>query len=105
MLYQGRLSHAEPWLERAERTLRPELEPAPGMSLRYARAVLEMARGRYQQALAAFEAAEKLAATLVTRHASVTSMRSRMMHTLVRLGQTVRTAARRSAAAARAAQQ
>jgi LuxR family transcriptional regulator, maltose regulon positive regulatory protein len=60
------------------------------MSLLYARAVLEMARGRYLQALAAFQAAEKLAATLVTAHTSVTSMRSRMLHTLVRLGQTDR---------------
>jgi len=66
MLYQGRLDEAEPWLERAERTLRTEVEPAAGMSLRYARAVLELARGRYQEALAAFRGAEKLAATLVT---------------------------------------
>jgi LuxR family maltose regulon positive regulatory protein len=88
MLYQGRLADAEPWLERAERTLRPEVEPVAGMSLRHARAVLEMARGRYQQALAAFQAAENLAATLATPHTSVTSMRSRMLHTLVRLGQT-----------------
>ena len=54
MLYQGRLDEAEPWLERAERTLRAEVEPAAGMSLRYARAVLELARGRYPEALAAF---------------------------------------------------
>jgi LuxR family maltose regulon positive regulatory protein len=87
MLYQGRLADAEPWLERAERTLRPEVEPAGGVSLRYARAVLEMARGRYQQALAAFQAAENLAATLATPHTSASSMRSRMLHTLVRLGQ------------------
>ena len=33
MLYQGRLDEAEPWLERAERTLRTEVEPAAGMSL------------------------------------------------------------------------
>ena len=45
MLYQGRLDEAEPWLERAERTLRTEVEPAAGMSLRYARSVLELARG------------------------------------------------------------
>jgi LuxR family maltose regulon positive regulatory protein len=90
MLYQGRLADAEPWLERAERTLRPEVEPAAGMSLRYARAVLEMARGRYQQALAAFQAAEKLAATLVTPHPTVTAMRSHMLHALVQLGQTGR---------------
>ena len=88
MLYQGRLDEAEPWLERAEQTLRAEVEPAAGMSLRYARAVLELARGRYQEALAAFRRAETLAATLATQHTSVTSMRSRMLQTLVRLGQT-----------------
>jgi LuxR family maltose regulon positive regulatory protein len=93
MLYQGRLADAGPWLERAEHTLRPEVEPAAGVSLRYARAVLEMARGRYQQALAAFEAAENLAATLVTPHPCATSMRSLRLHTLVRLGQPGRTEA------------
>jgi len=90
LLYQGRLDEAEPWLERAERTLRDEVEPAAGTSLRHARAVLELARGRYQEALAAFRGAEKLAATLVGPHTSVTSMRSRMLQTLVRLGQTGR---------------
>ena len=90
MLFQGRLDEAEPWLERAERTLRTEVEPAAGMSLRYARAVLELARGRYQEALAAFRGAEKLTATLVRPHTCVTSMRSRMLQTLVRLGQTGR---------------
>ena len=88
LLYQGRLAEAEPWLERAERTLRTEVEPAAGMSLRYARAVLELARGRPQEALAAFRAAEKLAAELVTPHTCVTSMRSHRLQTLVRLGQT-----------------
>jgi LuxR family transcriptional regulator, maltose regulon positive regulatory protein len=90
LLYRGRLAEAEPWLERAERTLRTEVEPAAGMSLRYTRAVLELARGRYQEALAAFRAAEKLAATLVMPHTCVTSMRSCMLQTLVRLGQTER---------------
>jgi LuxR family transcriptional regulator, maltose regulon positive regulatory protein len=60
------------------------------MSLRYARAVLELARGRDAEALAAFGAAEELAATLVRPHTLVTSMRSRMLQTLVRLGQTGR---------------
>ena len=87
LLYQGRLEEAEPWLERAERTLRSEVEPAAGMSLRYARAVLELARGRYHEALAAFRDAEKLAMTLARPHTYVTSMRSRMAQTLVRLGQ------------------
>jgi len=90
MLYQGRLAEAEPWLDRAERTLRTEVEPAAGMSLRHARAVLELARGRYQEALAAFRGAEKAAATLAGPHTCVTSMRSQMLQTLVRLGQTGR---------------
>jgi LuxR family transcriptional regulator, maltose regulon positive regulatory protein len=90
LLYQGRLDEAESWLERAENTLRPEVEPAAGMSLRYARAVLELARGRCPEALAAFEAADELAAALATPQTSVTSMRSAMLATLVRLGQTER---------------
>ncbi len=90
MLYQGRLDEAEPWLEGAERTLRTEVEPAAGMSLHCARAVLELARGRCQEALAAFGSAEKLAEMLVRPHTCVTSMRSRMLQTLVRLGQTGR---------------
>ena len=90
LLYQGRLDEAEPWLERAERTLRAEVEPAAGMSLRYARAVLELARGHYQEALAAFRAADELAATLAGPHTWVMSMRSAMLVTLVRLGQTGR---------------
>jgi LuxR family maltose regulon positive regulatory protein len=90
LLGQGRLDEAEPWLERAERTLRTEVEPGAGMSLRYARAVLELARGRYHEALAAFRGAEKLTAILVRPHTCATSMRSWMLQTLVRLGQTGR---------------
>jgi LuxR family maltose regulon positive regulatory protein len=90
LLYHGRLDDAEPWLERAERTLRTEVEPAAGMSLRHARALLELARGRPQEALAASGGAEKLAATLVGPNTFVTWMRSRALHTLVRLGQTGR---------------
>jgi LuxR family transcriptional regulator, maltose regulon positive regulatory protein len=87
LLYHGRLDDAEPWLERAERTLRTEVEPAAGMSLRHARALLELARDRPQEALAASQGAE-LAATLVGPHIFVTWMRSRKLRTLVRLGQT-----------------
>ncbi len=90
LLYRGRLDDAEPWLERAERTLRTEAEPAAGMSLRHARALIELARGRLEQALAASDGAEKLAATLASPHTFVTWMRSRKLHTLVRLGQTGR---------------
>jgi LuxR family transcriptional regulator, maltose regulon positive regulatory protein len=90
LLYQGRLEEAELWLERAEQTLRAEVEPAAGMSLRYARAVLELGRGRYREALTAFRGAETLAATLAGPRTGVTSMRSWLLATLVRLGQTER---------------
>jgi LuxR family maltose regulon positive regulatory protein len=93
LLYQGRLADAEPWLERAERTLRTEAEPAAGMSLRFARAVLEMARGRYPQALTALEGAEKLAGQLVRPHLMVASIRTRMVQALIRAGQAGRAAA------------
>jgi hypothetical protein len=58
------------------------------VSLCYAPAVLELARGRPQEPLAAFRGAEKLAAALVGAHTCTTSMRSRILRTLVRLGQT-----------------
>ncbi len=89
LLAQGRLDEAEAWLERAERTLRTEVEPGAGLSLIHARALLELARGRPQEALATFAEAE-VAASLVGPHNFVTTMRSRMLHTLVRLGQTGR---------------
>jgi LuxR family maltose regulon positive regulatory protein len=47
-----------------------------------------VARGRYSEALDAFDGAEKLAATLARPHTLATSMRARMLQTLVRLGQT-----------------
>jgi LuxR family transcriptional regulator, maltose regulon positive regulatory protein len=90
LLHRGRLDEAEPWLERAERILRAEVEPAAGMSLRYARAVLELARGHYADARASFASAETLAEALVTPHAPGTWMRSWLRQTLERLGQTER---------------
>ena len=93
LLYQGQLADAESWLERAEHALRTEVEPAAGMSLWYARAALEMARGRYPQALAAFGAADTLAAERAGLHTTVTSTRARMVQALVRAGQGDRAAA------------
>ena len=90
MVAQGRLEDVEPWLERAGQTLRIEAEPAAGMYLYFARWILDMARGRYQEALADLEAAERLAGTLVSPHAGAASIQARMLQTLVRLGQTDR---------------
>jgi LuxR family maltose regulon positive regulatory protein len=87
MVGQGRLEEAEPWLDRAERALRVEVEPAAGLMLRCARGGLELARGRDQAALRAFRAAEELADMLVLRHALATGMRGHLVQLLVRLGE------------------
>jgi LuxR family transcriptional regulator, maltose regulon positive regulatory protein len=84
---QGRLDEAEPWLDRAQRTFRAEVEPAAGMTLHWARGGIAMARGRHQEALAAFRAGGRLAKLLVTAHADAARMRASELQALVRLGQ------------------
>src|SRR5690606_4171805 len=64
MVWRGRLEEAERLLERAERTLRPEVEPAVAMFHYQSLGLLELVRGRDRQALRAFEAAERLASSL-----------------------------------------
>jgi len=89
---QGRPGEAERWVQRAERTVRPEAEPAAGAGVRYVRGLLELARGHDADALAAFRAAERLSARLAAPHGSyfVTSTRAWLLHALVRLGDTGR---------------
>ena len=90
LVCQGRLEEAEPWLARAERTLCAELEPAAGLLLHHVRGILELARGRDADALAAFKAAERLGGLLVTAHPRTIPMRAHLLHALVRLGETRR---------------
>ena len=85
---QGRPEEAEPWVQRAERTVRPDAEPAAGVRVRSVRGLLELARGRDADALAAFGAAERLGGLLVTPHYLVTVARAWLLLALVRLGET-----------------
>jgi LuxR family maltose regulon positive regulatory protein len=55
-----------------------------------ARGVLELARGRDADALAAFQAAERLGGRLTAPHMLLTSARALLLHTLVRLGEVER---------------
>jgi LuxR family transcriptional regulator, maltose regulon positive regulatory protein len=88
---QGRrLAEAELWLDRAGQTIRAEADPGAWLSLHYARGLLELARGRYEQALNALEACERLAGTLVTPHALTTRARARIVQALTGLGETGR---------------
>jgi LuxR family maltose regulon positive regulatory protein len=85
---QGRLEEAEQWLEQAERLRRPGGEPTLGMTLYIARGLLEGARGRNDEALAAFRAAQGQAESVVTTHTLKTHVRALVMQTLIRMGET-----------------
>ena len=90
LTWQGRLEEAEPWMQRAERTLRAEADPAVGLIIRSIRGLLELARGRDADALAAFQAADQLAGRLAEPNLMVHGNRSFLVHALVRLGETER---------------
>src|SRR5256886_16380156 len=86
LAWQMRPGEAGPWVQRAERVLRAETEPAAVLGMHRARGVLELARGRDADALTAFEAAERLAGRLTAPHMLLTPTRALLLHTLVRLG-------------------
>jgi LuxR family maltose regulon positive regulatory protein len=87
LVWQGRLEEAEPWIQRAERTLRADAEPADELFIRTIRGLLEMGRGRDADALAAFQAADRLAGRLAEPSYMVLPNRSLLVQTLVRLGE------------------
>ncbi len=86
LAWQIRPVEAEPWVQRAERVLRAETEPAAVLGVHRARGVLELARGRDADALAALQAAERLGGRLTAPHMLLTPTRALLLHTLVRLG-------------------
>jgi LuxR family maltose regulon positive regulatory protein len=90
LAWQGRLDEAEAWLQRAERTVRAEADPAVALAVYHIRAQLELARGRVADALAAFRAAERLAGHLAAPGMLATPMRALLLLALVRLGETER---------------
>jgi LuxR family transcriptional regulator, maltose regulon positive regulatory protein len=87
LVWQGRPEEAEPWVQRAERTVRAEAEPADAVAVYYVRGLLELARGRDSEALAAFSAAERLAGHFAAPHYLVPPARARLLLALVRLGE------------------
>ena len=87
---QGRLEEAGRALDRAERTVRTEVEPAAGMRLHYGRGMLEFVSGRHDAALRAFQRAERLAGSLIMPHTLAPRLRSHLLQTLTRRGETAR---------------
>jgi LuxR family maltose regulon positive regulatory protein len=90
LVWQARLEDAEPWIERAERTVRAEAEPAVRLAVHHVRGWLELARGRNADALPAFQAADRLAGRLAKPNLMVLPNRAFLVQTLVRLGETQR---------------
>ena len=90
MVTQGRIEDAERAQDGAERTVRTEVEPAAGMRMHYGRGMIEFVSGRPDAALSAFLAAERLAKSLVTPHTLAPRLRSHLLQTLARRGETRR---------------
>jgi LuxR family transcriptional regulator, maltose regulon positive regulatory protein len=88
--WQGRSADAEPWIQRAERTVKAEAEPAAALGVSFTRGVLELGRGCHADALAAFSAAERLAELLPAPHVHAVRARALRLQALARLGQAER---------------
>ncbi|HEX3192602.1 MAG TPA: LuxR C-terminal-related transcriptional regulator [Streptosporangiaceae bacterium] len=85
LAWQGRAEEAEPWVQRAERTIRPEISPVSAMGVQYVRGQVELVCGRAADAVAAFRAAERLAGQLPAPHPLAWPIRAWLVHALVRL--------------------
>jgi LuxR family transcriptional regulator, maltose regulon positive regulatory protein len=90
LIWRRQLDEAADWVRRAERTLRAEAEPVTAIAIRYVRALLELARGRDQEVLATFQAAERLSRLLDAPDWPLMRTRALRLHALVRLGETER---------------
>jgi LuxR family transcriptional regulator, maltose regulon positive regulatory protein len=90
LVWQGRPDEAEPWIQRAERTLTADTQPGAVLGIRYLRGTLELERDRNAAAQATLEAGEALARRLTGPHYLVARIRALLVHALIRLGQAER---------------
>jgi LuxR family transcriptional regulator, maltose regulon positive regulatory protein len=90
LIWRRQYAVAADWVRRAERTVRAEAEPRTAMAVLYSRSLLELARGRDQDVLATFLAAERLSRLLRTPEWPLMRTRALRLHALVRLGETGR---------------
>ena len=86
LVWLGRFDEAEGLLERARRTISQDGEPGTELIIDHATGLLSMARGRFTQALAAFEAAERMQTLLLGEHAMSAERCSRIVQILVWTG-------------------
>jgi LuxR family maltose regulon positive regulatory protein len=84
--WQGRLDDAQAWLDRAERALRPNAEPAKELTFRYLRGVLRFGQGRLSEAVGAFVDAQRLESLMVAPDPLGIQARGLRVHALAQLG-------------------
>jgi LuxR family maltose regulon positive regulatory protein len=86
-VWQGRFRDAEAWLERAETAMRSSrLDPSLQVSAQLVRGRWLVGVGRFEAAIEAFRAAERLEAGLGMRHALIVAVRLCLVLTQLRLG-------------------
>ncbi|HEY2201120.1 MAG TPA: hypothetical protein VGH56_04475, partial [Solirubrobacteraceae bacterium] len=98
LVWQLHLDEAARWLGRAQRAFRAELEPAQGLLLHRYRGMLELARGRDEEALAALRAAVRLEEFLAaphphshgSPHSFAAHSQALMLQGMLRMGETER---------------
>jgi LuxR family transcriptional regulator, maltose regulon positive regulatory protein len=88
--WQGRAEEADHMLQRAERSVKAEAEPAAALLIAHIRGVVELARGRLADALTAFQTEDRLAGRLAAPHLLAPSARAMILYLLVQLGETER---------------
>jgi LuxR family maltose regulon positive regulatory protein len=86
LLSLGQVDEAGQWLERAEHILSPGGEPGTELMVRYVSGLLQLAQGQLDEALAAFDAAERMQAMLAGEHAFAVAVRARVLQAQVRMG-------------------
>ena len=83
---QGRFNDARRWLDRAEQSLRSELDPATALLVHFVRGELHVGEGRLGEALSEFRAAARLQDLLATPHALTGPARVSIAQTQLRMG-------------------
>ena len=84
--WQGRFDDAQPWLDRAEKTLRPNAEPAKALLVRWSRGAQQLGQGHLVKAVAEFAEAQRLHSLMVWSNPLGIQARGLQVQTLVRLG-------------------
>jgi LuxR family transcriptional regulator, maltose regulon positive regulatory protein len=84
---QGRFAEAREVLDRAERALRAEAEPATALFLFLVRGIQRLGEGQLDEAARVFAAAERTQTSLVTTHVNTALVRNFLVQTQLRMGQ------------------